>query len=186
MLKSSALNARPLSSATVDSLLADATAETGLHDFGSLHFTTGLRILLTSFQQEAGLTEVGEHMQCGTIIRHLINRLRYQQDLKNHPEIYDEKIDAPFIILGLPRTGTSKLQRILSADPQAQRLEYWRTIYPAPLADEVPGNPTARIAMAKEQEVMVAATFCRSGTVPFSTATGYKDDYEESASDRQQ
>lgn len=159
MLEKSSQTLGPLSSATVSSLLADAKLETGLNDYGDLGFTKGLSILLSAFQQEAGLNETGEKINYDTIIRHLVNRLRYQRDLKNHPEIRDEEITAPLIILGLPRTGTSKLQRILSADPQAQRLEYWRTVFPAPLPNEAPGNPAARITMAKEQEAMLATAF---------------------------
>lgn len=136
---------------TVEGLLAAAKAETGLQDFGDMGFLKGLTVLTEALPKEANLNEVGKQMVYGGFIRLLCNRLRYQADLKKHPEILDEKIEAPIIILGLPRTGTSKLQRVMSSDPHVQRLEFWRTIFPAPFPDEEPGNPKAR----KEAALMV-------------------------------
>lgn len=144
---------------TVDSLLDTARKEVGLDDFGPMDFKDSLDILLRSFQQEANFTEAGAGMTYKNLIRRLTARLRYQDDLRTHPEILDEQVVSPIIILGLPRTGTSKLQRILSADPNSQRLEFWRAIFPAPLPNEKQGCPEGRIALAKEEEEAIARTF---------------------------
>lgn len=132
-------------SRAVDDLLAAAAAEAGLDDFGDRHFVKGLTALADAIPREAALNEVGEQMVYGGIQRLLINRLRYVDDVKRHPEILDEKIVKPIVILGLPRTGTSKLQRVMSADPGVQRLEFWREINPAPFPGEQPGDPKERI-----------------------------------------
>ncbi|MCK9284199.1 MAG: sulfotransferase [Rhodocyclaceae bacterium] len=129
----------------VDDLLAAASGATGLTDFGDRQFVKGLTTLTDALRSEARLNAMGHLMVSGGLIRLLSNRLRYQRDVTQHPEIRDEKIAAPIIILGLPRTGTSKLQRVMSADPTVQRLEFWRTINPAPFPGEEPGNPKARI-----------------------------------------
>lgn len=144
---------------TVEGLLAAAAAETGLDDFGDRHFLTGLTALVNALPKEAQLNAIGEQMVYGGIIRLLNSRLRYVRDLKANPEIAQEQIVKPIIILGLPRTGTSKLQRVMSADPTVQRLDFWKTIHPAPFPGEVPGQPTARIEAAKVTEQTLATMF---------------------------
>ncbi|MGD9659812.1 MAG: sulfotransferase [Porticoccaceae bacterium] len=144
---------------TVEGLLAAAQAQTGLEDFGDRHFVTGLTILVDALHREANLNAMGKMMVYGGFIRLLSNRLRYQNDVKSHPHILEEKIEAPIIILGLPRTGTSKLQRVMSADPSVQRLEFWRTINPAPFPGEKPGDPKERIEAGLLVEQTLATQF---------------------------
>ncbi|MGQ0698697.1 MAG: sulfotransferase family protein [Panacagrimonas sp.] len=144
---------------TVDGLLAAASATAGLSDFGDRHFLTGLTKLVEGLPHEAQLSPLGEQMVYGGIIKLLVNRLRYVQDIQRHPEILNEKIVKPIIILGLPRTGTTKLQRVLSADPQVQRMDYWRTTNPAPFPGEEPGNPKSRIEEAQAVEQMLTMQF---------------------------
>ncbi|WP_421793706.1 sulfotransferase family protein [Hydrocarboniphaga effusa] len=130
---------------SIDGLLATAAQATGLSDYGDRHFIKGLTALVNALPREAALNAIGEQMVYGGIVRLLSNRLRYVADAKHHPSILEERIEKPIIILGLPRTGTSKLQRVMSADPGVQRLEFWRALNPAPFPGEKPGDPAARI-----------------------------------------
>lgn len=143
----------------VEDLLAAATSATGLEDYGDRGFIKGLTILTEALRSEANLNAMGQVIQSGGIIRLLSNRLRYVHDVKLHPEIRDEKIDAPIVVLGLPRTGTSKLQRVMSADPAVQRLEVWRLLNPAPFPGEEPGNPKERIEVGLMVEQMFTTQF---------------------------
>jgi hypothetical protein len=136
----------------VEDLMTAARAETELSDFGDLGFTTGLDVLCKSLRTEANLHEGGVIGQGQELLRLLINRLRYINDVKKHPEILQEKIIAPIVVVGLPRTGTSKLQRVMSGDPGVQRLDVWRLLNPAPFPDEEAGKPEGRIAFAKVVE----------------------------------
>lgn len=144
---------------TVPGLLAAARAVTGLDDFGDQHFLIGLGTYVDDLAAHARLNATGQQMIFGGIVNMLVNRLRYVRDVKRHPEILAEQIVAPIVILGLPRTGTTKLQRVMSADPETQRLDYWRQINPAPFPDETPGKPTARIEAAQAVEQMLATQF---------------------------
>ncbi|MCK9505300.1 MAG: sulfotransferase [Porticoccaceae bacterium] len=144
---------------TLDGLLAAARKETGLEDFGDTQFMEGLGILTNALPKEANLNAVGRQMVYGGIIRLLSNRLRYWQDTKAHPEILREKIVKPIIIMGLPRAGTSKLQRVMSADPGVQRLDFWKEIFPAPFPGEEPGNPQPRIDAALQVEALLSQQF---------------------------
>ena len=49
----------------------------------------------------------------------LKNRLLIEDLVRRHPEILDERITAPIVICGLPRTGTTHLHNLMSADPGA-------------------------------------------------------------------
>jgi hypothetical protein len=144
---------------TVPGLLDAAMSIAGLDDFGDHHFMTGLGHLVDGLRNDARLSELGTQLAFGGIINQLVNKLRYIRDIKAHPEILEEKIVRPIIVLGLPRTGTTKLQRVLSAVPQTQAMTYWRLINPAPFADEVPGHPQGRIEAAKGAVDMLATHF---------------------------
>lgn len=145
---------------TVEGLMAAATAATGgLNDFGDPGFRKGLSILVQAYADEARLNALGEQMVYGGIVRLLSNRLRYIRDIGLHPQILQEKIEKPIVILGLPRTGTSKLHRVMSADPGVQRLDLWKQMNPAPFPDEVPGVPTARIEAALAVEQLLTNLF---------------------------
>ncbi|WP_420466065.1 sulfotransferase family protein [Panacagrimonas sp.] len=144
---------------TVPDLLVAARALAGLDDFGDPHFMTGLQVLIDGFNREARLSAMGEQLAFGGVLNMLVNRLRYVRDVKEHPEILDEQITRPVIILGLPRTGTTKLLRILATDPQSQAMIYWRMLNPAPFPDEAPGNPVGRIEAAEAAVAMLSEQF---------------------------
>jgi NAD(P)-dependent dehydrogenase (short-subunit alcohol dehydrogenase family) len=150
----------PLNSALrAEDLLAAGTAETGLEDYGDRSFVDGLRVFADSLRSEARLSQTGRIMLAADSVRSLTNRLRYQRDVTQHPEIANERIVAPIIVVGLPRTGTSKLQRMMSADPNVQRLDVWKILNPAPFPAEKPGDPTGRIEFATMVEQTLAAQF---------------------------
>jgi hypothetical protein len=151
--------ATPAVPKTVPALLAAARAMTGLDDFGDPHFMKGLGVLVDGFNNEAQLSPVGEQMAFGGLLNMLVNKLRYVRDIRRHPQILDEKITRPIVILGLPRTGTTKLLRILGTDPQAQAMTYWRMMNPAPFPDEEPGNPQGRIEAAQAAVAMLTEHF---------------------------
>lgn len=144
---------------SVAGLLDAARAAAGLSDFGDPQFMLGLERVTAGFRDEAQLTPLGEQMAFGGLLNMLVNRLRYVRDVERHPEILDQEILGPIVILGLPRTGTTKLQRLLSADPGVQSLTYWRMMNPAPLPGEIPGQPVERIAQAEAAVDMLATQF---------------------------
>ena len=132
-----------------DALIAEARKQTGLQDFGTPDVVEPLRILVDSFNREARLSPAGVAGQQMNLMRLLINRLRIQAYVNQHPEIRKEEIRGPIVIVGLPRSGTTKLQRMMAADPAFQKLPFWRMLSPLPLADETPGDPSPRIAIAE-------------------------------------
>jgi hypothetical protein len=101
---------------TVESLLSAASAKTGLSDFGDKSFLEPMSVLIDALTNEASLSVGGIYGQYQRILDLLVNRLRVEDALKKHPQILDEKIENPVVIVGLPRTGTTMLHRIMASD----------------------------------------------------------------------
>ncbi len=88
--------------------------------------------LLAAYQGEAGLAPFGELAARWDIDRFLGNVERLGQEEARSPEILAEPIDAPMIVTGMPRSGTSFLHALLAEDPDNQAVRCWQTIYPYP------------------------------------------------------
>src|SRR6186713_834834 len=82
------------------SLLETARAATGLDDFGDDTWREGFRVFLQSLEEEADLHLLGRIMARNEIVRALVNRLAVEATLARSPEILDERIDAPVLVVG--------------------------------------------------------------------------------------
>jgi hypothetical protein len=91
------------------------------------------------------LSEQGLVLFKADIVRILVNRLRMQRDISAHPEILQEDVSDPFIIIGLPRSGTTKLHKMLSAPDNVQKTLFWKMLNPAPFPNSKKGEPDPRI-----------------------------------------
>jgi len=87
--------------------------------------------LVNSLNEESNLHEVGIVAIQKKLLRILSNRLRMQRDILAHPEILDQKINAPIFIHGMPRTGSTKSQKILSKSGDFNWLVLWMTLNPS-------------------------------------------------------
>ena len=116
-----------------DDIVAAAVRTTGMDDFGGTAHEEGLRVLTEDLSSpEAGLTPRGNYFQRSEVKSALVGVLLTQAQFAAHPEHADVPIERPIFVMGLPRTGTTALHRLLHADPQAQGLEMWLTQYPQP------------------------------------------------------
>lgn len=131
-------------------LLAEARAASGgLADFGDPSFRPALDALCGALEREGALSEAGRQILRQKILGHLCNRLRIEDYFARFPEIGREQVAPPLVIVGLPRTGTTKLQRLLSRDPRFWSMMFWESQFPVPLPDETLEQPNARIAQAR-------------------------------------
>ncbi|ODR16272.1 hypothetical protein BHQ19_31715 [Mycolicibacterium porcinum] len=117
---------------TPDALLTAAAERTGLDDFGDPAFRERLDVLCTALRDEAGLSDTGVAIAFEQLVGNLVNRLRLEALIAEHPEIEDVEIERPIIICGLPRTGTTHLHNLLAADPALRHLPYWESLEPVP------------------------------------------------------
>jgi Sulfotransferase family len=128
-----------------DRLMQAAEDATGLSDYGNRFFIEPLTDQLRRAAREVDFTEAGLQQQKADTLRYLINRLRTQEDIRRHPDILDEDVSDPIIIIGLPRSGTTKTQRMMSAAPEVQKLYAWRIMNPARFPNVRPGQPDPRL-----------------------------------------
>lgn len=120
----------------VQTLLAEASAATGLSNFGAEDFKEGLQKLIETYTSN-GFDERGIKRNRKRLLKLLQVRLKIEAAWQQHPEIRDVKIKAPMFLTGLPRTGTSALLNLLSQDTAARPLKLWEGMSPDPL----PNNP---------------------------------------------
>ncbi|MGA9871418.1 MAG: sulfotransferase [Rhodococcus sp. (in: high G+C Gram-positive bacteria)] len=117
---------------TIEDLHSSATKFTGLTDFGSEDYVEALGVLLDSYHRDAQLTALGSKMSRfflrGALIARSFSELAWQQNPR-HTEV---PVERPIFVTGLPRTGTTALHRLLTADPAHQGLEMWLTEMPQP------------------------------------------------------
>ena len=136
-----------------------ARAATGLDDFGSPYYREGLQRTVDALNNEADLNDLGRVMQHATISNALIQRLKIVDTYQRNPEIADEIIRGPVVVIGLPRTGTTALSQLVAADPQFRSLRTWESQAPTPPPEAATQHSDPRIAQAAEGLAMIDQMF---------------------------
>lgn len=133
----------PLTSASVTKAAAKSA---GSDDFGSDSYREPLDVFVGSCRDEAELTAFGRILIAKMLSSALSNRIELHRWSLDHPAVRDERIDSPWIIVGLPRTGTSLLSNLLGLDPVARPLLQWEASRPVPPASLEEAAEDPRIA----------------------------------------
>ena len=115
---------------TPEAYCEEASKQTGLKDFGDNGFMKRLDVLCRSLREESNLSDLGKLNAWEGTLQPLRNRLLLEDLYKRHPEINDVQIERPIIICGMPRTGTTHLHNLMSADPALRHLPYWESLEP--------------------------------------------------------
>ena len=136
---------------TVEAVVAAAVKVAGSEDFGSDSFREPLDIFLASCRDEAGLTTFGRILISKMLTAALANRIELHRWSGDHPAAPRERIIGPWVIVGLPRTGTSLLSNLLGLDPMNRNLLQWEAAHLIPPATLEQAASDPRIAgTAKE------------------------------------
>ncbi len=111
-----------------------ASQETGLDDFGDPARDTALAALVDSIEQESwqGMTTPAREVVVDYLAHQLVTRLKLIADRKTYPEIAQQEIKAPLIVVGPPRSGSTLLHNLLSLDPDNMAPEHWICREPSP------------------------------------------------------
>ena len=139
----------------VQALLDAATARTGLSELshpGIPGIVDNLRAFIDAVNQEGLISERSWSHASEYFIRLLVNRLWMVKDLKEHPDILGEHLTPPVVILPLPRTGSTKLQRMLGAGNSFQNLLWWHMHMPSRIPGLPNGGVDERIRVTREYE----------------------------------
>jgi len=109
----------------VDELIAEARGLAGLDDFGGDSFREGLTVYCTSVSTEAHLNDLGAAAVRANIVGSLVNRLRIVDWSQRHPNVADERIETPIVVIGMFRAGTTFLSYLLEQDTRNRALLRW-------------------------------------------------------------
>jgi len=116
-----------------DDLVRRAKSVAGLDDLGKDFWDEPLDRMLKSINEEANLHPVGSFITRERLVSLLSIRLRAEYFFRKHPGILEQDLYPAWIIVGLQRTGTTKLHRLLAADPDHRVIPSWEVINPVPL-----------------------------------------------------
>jgi hypothetical protein len=128
-----------------DALIEQARIDTGLTEFGDHSFIDALDRYLDGLCGEAKLSETGLAAEQMAVARLLANRLRIHDALARTPNAAEESVTNPVIIIGMPRSGTTKLHRMMARDVRFQTLPLWKILNPVPLGPD----PDTRVEIAE-------------------------------------
>jgi Sulfotransferase family len=155
------------------SLLNSAMEATGLSDFGADDWREPFRVFVKALNEEAQLNLMGRIWTRSEVLQLLEARLQIEDTYKRHPEIADEEITQPFIIVGQGRSGTTLLQNLLNSHPDNGAPLHWELVFPCPPPEAATYQSDPRIGRAHkliDQWNRVTPTFATmhefGGTVP--------------------
>lgn len=133
------------------SLIAAAMRAGNSPETGGDSFREPLETFVASIEEEDSLSTFGRIAIRKMIIAQLAHRIRLHAWTEAHPEAAQEEISRPWVIIGLPRTGTSLLSMLLGLDPHARALRQWegRSCVPPPTLATAGTDP--RIAESEKQ-----------------------------------
>ena len=121
----------------IEAMLAEAVAQAGVDDLDDTDgFADRLAAHVAAIEADGGLRQLARMTLRSRIVRLLRNRLSLTELLKRHPEIESIEIERPFIVVGMPRSGTTHLVNLIAADPARRALPYWESQEPIPAPGE--------------------------------------------------
>jgi hypothetical protein len=129
-----------------DQLLDQAQQTSGLHEFGDVPFLEALDALVDSLNRDARLNDEAADGAARMLIGVLVKRLRLVDDRARHPDIAEEVITAPVVIVGQPRSGSTHLHALLACVEGFRAPRLWESSVPSPPPERATYDSDARIA----------------------------------------
>lgn len=132
----------------VDELIAEARGLAALDDFGGDSFREGLTVYCASVSAEAHLNDLGAAAVRANIVGSLVNRLRIVDWSQRHPNVADERIETPIVVIGMFRAGTTFLSYLLEQDTRNRALLRWEAgdSVPPPAPETLHTDPRIDVA----------------------------------------
>lgn len=112
-------------------MLKMAERKCGCADYGGEGFKDHFRRAIDKVAAER-FSPIGQIGMFNQFYSRLTARLRMERLLKAKPEISSIPVDRPIFVMGLPRTGTTFLHRLLALDPLSRYPKTWELLHPSP------------------------------------------------------
>jgi Sulfotransferase family len=147
----------------IDRMLGEAIDRAGVGDdlADTDGFSDRLAAHVAAIEADRGLTQLTRSSLRQRVVRLLRNRLSLTELIKRYPEIESIPIEKPFIVVGMPRSGTTHLVNLIAADPRRRALPYWESQDPIPAVGDGPDifgvDPRYARAKAEHDALMASA-----------------------------
>lgn len=149
-------------------LKAEARAKAGLTDFGDeAPLDEPLEALCRSVRTELRLSTNGRFVLHHQIIESLVNRLRLRELAVSRPDIFEAPVWRPVFVTGMPRTGTTFVQKLLWQDRGFRCLPLWEAVRPLPAGDltATQPDPDPRIGLSLKEQGFVDKILPEQGSM---------------------
>ena len=95
-------------------------------------FRLRLEKLCDAVNAEAKLNALGKAMAHGQLVRVVRNRLAFGELWQTQPDLIQTKLAPPIIVIGHMRSGTTRIHKLLAADPAHSHTRYQDAYHPVP------------------------------------------------------
>lgn len=116
----------------VDRLVAEGCQRAGSDDLGEATWQDPLTRVVDGLVEEAHLHELGVEVAADEIVGYLANRASMTEWRRHNPDVGTGTIEAPIVIVGQPRTGTTILHDLLAQDRDLRAPLTWEVDRPVP------------------------------------------------------
>jgi len=128
----------------IDLNIKYARKKVNLEDLGDEGFIQNFKAIIHSSTQEKQVyTNLGYVSARIELSLNFVRRLKLIQYYKDVPRVLSIPTRAPVFVMGLPRTGTTFLHRLLSLDPSVRSPLLWELIHPVPIPLDYDNEVTA-------------------------------------------
>lgn len=118
---------------TLENSMKSAAKVTGFADFGDLTFAETYKAVMESSTQKKQVYQtLGWISAQKELELTMARRLKLIQFCKRYPAFLKIPVRTPVFVMGLPRTGTTFLHRLLSLDPVMRAPLLWELLEPTP------------------------------------------------------
>ena len=154
-----------------EELVRRAREATGLCDFGIDGWQEGLEQLVAAVETDLPGDELAASFVEQLSHDRLVTRLRIEEWYTAHQDEPSPPVEAPLLIIGLPRTGTTAVHYLLSTDPQLRYLRRWERDRPLPPPEAATEATDPRRDLTKTGTVLHIQSV--DGPVEDGTVFGY-------------
>lgn len=134
-------------------MIREAKAMVGLNEFDRDDVEHNLARLVDAINSETTITELGEKRLHTAGVYLLVNRLLLRKFLVDHEDLRNADIGPAIIVCGLPRTGSTKLQRLLAQDSRLDHMKFWEVIFPLAYPGEADNEIRLKLIAGLEREL---------------------------------
>jgi hypothetical protein len=134
---------------------AEAVEHGGRSDEDVADFRERLTRMIAAVEAEADLNPLGRAMAWGQLSRQVKNRLAFGALWRERPALFETPLAPPIIVIGHMRSGTTRIHKLLAADPAFSHTRYCDAYHPLPQGRWARFG-MARVASALELALLAA------------------------------